>query len=290
MEVLVALGIFTVGLVAVAAIFPTAITIQRDTVRAVDGRRIGKNAKAMILATARTDSATNNDNPDFEMNYDPQTKTGSLEKFIKNISTYASATNPTPVMPLIDQLGMAAPESFDVLLNLDTRSYPKNNPNVDQRDYYWYPLLKVADATSLNPRLSMILMVMHRDGTDLPPQVRKSNPINLTLTTGNVIFLDATDLLFNDGTGDVDNDKDNDGLPDFIQAGDTIVGDDGLTHRVVLADGNTITVSSPNLGNLSSFYFAVAIDRIRPFPDNIKREGRSPLIWVEDGISVSVNR
>ena len=257
MEVLVALGIFTVGLVAVAAIFPTAIAIQRDTVREVDGRRIGKNARATVLAAVRTQGSGANANQTYgEMTYThnpltPSASTGTLAPFMTDtgaISYMTSAINPTPVFPMIDLperydldppnfytvlverdasdgLTLNAPADFHGLFNLDTRSYPKTIRQFDRRDYYWYPLIKLANLN--DPQWSVTLIVMHRDGTDLPPEIRQS--YTLASTKGNVITFNNNGL-FNDPNagGDVDNDVDNDGLPDYIQPGDIILADNGI--------------------------------------------------------------
>ncbi len=306
MEVLVALGIFTVGLVAVAAIFPTAITIQRDTVRQVDGERIGKNARAMVLAMARNDSASYPDQPYAEMSYDPSNGSGSLSRFISN-AKIASAYNPTPVLPMIDlpeaymdpdnylhtnalhsdhgrsPVTLDAPSSFHGLFNIEMRSYPKNNPEYLRRDYYWYPLLKVSDATSPNPKFTMIVIVMHRSGTDLPPEIRRSEEVSVVKDplTGRLNTLDfGTDLL-----PGYSNDMNNNFIPDYISPGDQIICDDGNIHTVVKADANSVTVDSPNVGNPKHFYFAVAIDRA----NLIKKESLSPIVWIEDDITLSVN-
>lgn len=299
MEVLVALGIFTIGLVAVAAIFPAAITIQRDTVREVDGRRIGKNAKAVLLAVARNQvpSGPNDDKPEYELSLDTSTGVpydGSLGKFLDNAFA-ASAFNPTPVYPMIDLpeppipgfqgtgAALDAPTSFHGLIPLRVRSFPQSIGDPSRRDYYWYPLIQIRNATTA-PSIAAFIIVMRRDGTDQPPQVRESFDLNPTQTTGNEIVFGPQGL-FNDGTGPVNNDPDNDGLPDFIQAGDRVLGNDGLIHRVVLAEANKLTVDSPNIGNLTRIFFTVNIDATGA----IKRESRSPLVWIEDGIDLSIN-
>lgn len=309
MEVLVAMGVFTVGLVAVAAIFPTAITIQRETVREVDGRRIGKNARATILAAARSDvnpsDTIRNDEPEFEMSYThdpiPASRSGSLVKFVEDAVT-ASAFNPTPVLPMIDlpeslpdgrlippsvqspspvnrALTLNAPMSFHGLLNLDVRSYPKNIELPDRRDYYWYPLLQVSNLTDPSgPSFSATLIVMHRSGTNAPPEVRESNPI--TDVNGSVITF-GSNLL-----GTTSNDADGDGLPDLIQPGDIVLGNDGRVHRVILADANTITVNSDSIGNPTRIFFGVSIERSTGI---IKRESASPVVWIEESIPLSIN-
>ena len=284
MEVLVAMGIFTVGLVAVAAIFPTAITIQRDTVREVDGRRVAKNARATFLAIARNNVSSppsNQDNPLYEMSYShdvtPANRTGSLLPFFTAVDG-ASAGNPTPIMPMITQPGLTVPQPFDNLLNLEVRSYPKHIENPFRRDYYWYPLLQVTNLTDPSgPSFSATLLIMHRGGTNLPPQIRQSTPI--TDISGSVITF-GNGLL-----GAASNDADGDGLPDLIQPGDQIIGDDGQVHTVILAEANRLTVDSPTIGSISKIYFAVAIDSA----NNIKLESNSPLVWVEESIPLSIN-
>ena len=47
-EVLIAIGIFAIGMVAVAAIFPTALTVQRQSNAVVEGVLVADNAAAMI--------------------------------------------------------------------------------------------------------------------------------------------------------------------------------------------------------------------------------------------------
>ena len=49
-EVLVALAVFALGFVAVAAIFPTAILMQRETVRQVQGEQFADSAEAAVLS------------------------------------------------------------------------------------------------------------------------------------------------------------------------------------------------------------------------------------------------
>jgi len=307
LEVLVSLGIFAVGLIAVSAVFPTAITIQRETVRELDGRRVAQNAKATILAIVRSDTTVLGDDnePWGEVSYlDPAT--GSLKNYF-SAALGASAANPNPVMPMIDLPSnpdpmletppaaafLDAPASFHGLFNLDTRSYPKNFHATDsgndvsalRRDYYWYPLIQATDLTT-TPKWFMTLFVMHRSGTQAPPEVRRSLKV---IPNGNRIEFNP--WLFTDNTGtNVSNDNDNggsgDGLPDYIQPGDKILADDGRVHTVILADATSITVNSPTVGNPGTIYFAVAIDGVT---GNIKTETRSPLVWIEESISLSVH-
>ena len=310
LEVLVSLGIFAVGLVAVAAVFPTAITIQRETVRELDGRRVAQNAKATIVAQSlnQVDSAsTDKDKPyaEFSFNYSRTgAHTGSLLEYIDNpIGPNIYDTHPVQAMidlPWMSNLDaetpagaviLDAPTSFHGMFTLDTRSYPKNIARADRRDYYWYPLLQVKDPNSDNPQWFVHLLVMHRSGTQLPPQVRRSLDITdwqTSPTGGSTKLVFGTGLFNNLGTAtynDVLPAGAPDGLPDFIQPGDKVLADNGQVLTVVLADNNSITVNSPNVGRPGSIYFAVAIDS----STNLIKPGvRSPIVFIEESIPISV--
>ncbi|WP_432800266.1 type IV pilus modification PilV family protein [Poriferisphaera sp. WC338] len=82
MEVMISMGIFAVGLVSVAAIFPTAITIQRDTVENVTSQHIVQNAEQMMRSLARSKSSTSS-----VFSYDhaaPVGSRGTLEGYVNS--------------------------------------------------------------------------------------------------------------------------------------------------------------------------------------------------------------
>jgi type II secretory pathway pseudopilin PulG len=297
LEVLVSLGIFTVGLVAVSAVFPTAITIQRETVRELDGRRVAQNAKTTLLAIARSNTEeADDDMPWSELSYNdpplPSTAatTGSLKNYVsRDPAIRSTVNNPNPVIAMITLPGLPTPAgvSFDRLFTLDIRSYPQNfnaldtttgaNVSALRRDYYWYPLIQAKNISPGPPKWFAYLMVMHRSGSQAPPQIRRSG--NITVLGPKITF--ANGLL-----GNLSNDEDNDGLPDYIQPGDRILADDGRVHRVILATADSVTVDSPSVGSPGSIYFAVAIDST----GNIKTETRSPIVWIEESIPLSINK
>lgn len=49
-ELLIAMGIFTLGFVTVGAIFPSAILLQKRTIQSVESEKLAQNAKAMLQA------------------------------------------------------------------------------------------------------------------------------------------------------------------------------------------------------------------------------------------------
>ncbi len=299
MEVMVAMGIFTVGLVAVAAVFPTAITIQRETVRDLAGQRVTANAKAMVFALAQTKDPVVGPNRFRELTYlhniNPAMATGTLVPYLDLKPPYdqlPTADNPNPVLPLVNDppLPFGPPQllapqrqtgllqaSFHDLFTLDMRSHPSNIQDVSRRDYYWYPLIQ---ANRLNPSVPPTwrahIMVMRRTGSEAPPQVRLAE-VDLSNTSGSIIELKASASI--NAAFDFENDIENDGLPDLIQPGDQILDTDGNTHRIILVDRNILTVDSPNVGKPVGVYYAVAIDLTAP---NVpKRETRSPIVRID---------
>src|SRR5688572_8239180 len=54
MEVLIAIGIFAIGMVAVAAVFPTAIFLQKQTITDATSQQVARNAAAVLQATKMT--------------------------------------------------------------------------------------------------------------------------------------------------------------------------------------------------------------------------------------------
>ncbi len=293
MEVMIALGIFAIGLVAVAAVFPTAISIQRETVRDLAGQRTIINARTMIQAMARSSELTPTSNfrtLTYEHDIDPTLRKGTLKAFTENIIPTLGRTGfPGGVQPMIDLpsppinlpfaemstslVQLNAAKSFHSLFSLDIRSYPQNISRADQRDYYWYPLIQARDLTSANPTWMIYLMVMQRRGSEAVPEVRFAQ----VDTRPSVTF----DRFITFTTSSMDNDLDNDGLPDLIQPGDWVLGDDGSIHRVLLAEKHKITVESPIpvTGQLRLIYYAAAIDLAAP--GILKRESRSPIVRID---------
>lgn len=69
MEVLVSLGIFALGMIAVASVFPVAILLQRETVYEVESKQFGRNAESLVegvgfvASAAQWETVDNDGNP-----------------------------------------------------------------------------------------------------------------------------------------------------------------------------------------------------------------------------------
>ena len=315
MEVLVALGIFAIGLVAVAALFPTAITVQSETVRDLAGQRIAVDAKDTIRAMANSYDKTHNNNTlwkdaytviSYHHDLDPLNRGGTLKPF--TLSTTPTGTNGGKtgfagrVQPMIDQpmypkenqrvgpgpytdapeasTRLNAVQSFHYLFSEEVRSYPKTVPETENREYYWYPFIQPKDLTSANPTWVVYLMVMQRHGTERIPEARA---VRVSNVNGPILTLDKSAAA---GFEALDNDANNNGIADIIQPGDSVLADDGSIFLVKTVDtaNNTITVDAtvPPSARINLLYYAVALEGGTnwnlPVP---KPEARSPIVRID---------
>ncbi len=310
MEVLVALGIFALGLVAVAAVFPTAIAIQSETVRDLAGQRVAINAQTTIQAMANSYNSTHDTSTTWSNAYttlayhhdqDPLNRAGSLEPFTDSATPSTGKTGQAGgVQPMIDQpmfpvamrrsgpgpytdpvdtfIRLNAVRSFHYLFSEEVRSYPKTITDTQARDYYWVPFIQPKDLTSTNPTWIVYIMVMQRHGTERPPEARAVRVNNINGTT---LTFDSTGPA-NDYEW-LDNDQDDDGLPDFIQPGDWVLADDGSTFRVIVAQKDSITIDATvPPSSINTLYYAVALEGGTNWNSPIpKPEARSPMVRIE---------
>ena len=136
MEVLVALGIFALGFVAVAAIFPTATMMQRNTARDVEARHAARSASAVISNTQFTTSELLN-------LYYPSDGTDDGASETRELTTFDEDGN------------------LDNFWPLSTRSHPSIYADPHQRGFYWLPLIRDKDE-STSQSWQIVVFVLHR--------------------------------------------------------------------------------------------------------------------------------
>lgn len=148
MEVLVALGIFVLGFAAVAAIFPAAAVLQRNTASDVRTEHLQRSAKAVIQATRVTYDPDPDGNPS-------TVATGG------DLAFYHSATSSTEqrLLPFENSGGDLTPEE---VWPLDTRSFPGTTVVPAQRDFFWLPLIRDRNGDPTNPDWQMVVFVLQR--------------------------------------------------------------------------------------------------------------------------------
>ncbi|MEO0965743.1 MAG: prepilin-type N-terminal cleavage/methylation domain-containing protein [Planctomycetota bacterium] len=130
-EVMVSMGIFVIAFVAVASIFPTAITLQREATQTVDDRAAEASAEAIAKAMKLSHSA----------NLDPIAP-GNSPVAIRGIGTgYASGEDePYRIQPLLDDLD-GRPVGFEMPMRTFGGN-PNNSVAPEDRRYIWIPFIR----------------------------------------------------------------------------------------------------------------------------------------------------
>lgn len=105
-EVMVAMGVFALGFVAVASLLPSAAYMQLRTIEAVQGKNVGENAEQYLMG----------------MNYS-----------VSDLQAIASTNN---------QLVQEWPTTGNNAISLNDRTYPSHLSTVANRPYRWVPLIK----------------------------------------------------------------------------------------------------------------------------------------------------
>lgn len=251
MEVLIAMGIFAVGAIAVAAIFPSAIVLQRGTIEAVVANQAADGAKATMLARG------------FNM---PDTVA----------TTWVSTLNvnePTPILT-----APPAPQ-----WSLADRSMAVHSADAERRDSYWVPLalkkggdeLIVPDVEGANPpaptppfrrrsnelsqNVFVYYFVLHRNANETYPKPALAggnlwaNPNDPETVPG----VRSVGVNVDTGIGDRPNKFAFDNSGDLVRVGDKVLDNLGEVYTVIAVwDDNTGVDVDPNIGG------APAPDRI----------------------------
>ena len=132
-EVMIAMGIFAVGFVAVAAMFPAGVILQRETVSDVESQLVARNAAAMVRArklTFRQDGVG--------VDLGQSSGTGELQSF--------ASIN----------------ASLGTRWQLNDRSYPMVQGPPDERKYYWVPMIRRTKSPAAAADWLVVVFVLRR--------------------------------------------------------------------------------------------------------------------------------
>lgn len=247
-EVLIAMGIFAVGFIAVAAMFPAAIILQRQTVTDVESQLVARNAKAIV----RTKQLT----------FRPNGVDADLRE-----NSGASASNPnvgwlTPFHTPHFRNPGARGSNLHTRWSLSDRSYPSFIDDANDRRYYWVPLIRNSGLKPVKPDgtpaqlakgagdFTVVVFVLKRDqGVDY-------NLPNLSAYGPNPVIANPPADHNNDAVPKVigidvgvsgarfvfDNDFNNDQIPDLVLPGHSIADNHGVTYFVRDADPQGATI------------------------------------------------
>jgi type II secretory pathway pseudopilin PulG len=215
-EVLVAMGVFVLGMTAVAAIFPAGMLLQQRTQDKIFSRHTADSAQAMILGSGVTPSDV-----DYEDVYDD------------------SGDESTTFEVVAD---MRDEDTDELLWPIDSRSYFSNTA-AERGRYFWIPLVRDRDAQpgddhrewqfyiavlkrKANARYTGSNIEGNDSNTNLPGLARVS--VSDTANKGGEQFNGNHNAVQLGGSAELDK----------FKVGDTLIGDQGRIFNVVRVDNN----------------------------------------------------
>lgn len=233
LEVLIATGIFAIGAVAVASIFPVAILLQSRTVEEITSTHFSKNAEALIgsrgfKAAAATD-------------WDP----------LRNDGVTGLDVAPMP-LSVFNDWWLAYDRSYGVLDDIDFR-----------RDF-WVPLIRDDDPT-VNEDWQVFIFTV-RGGLQ-----SNFGSLKSTAFPGFLNWANNNDPEFVPGVAEVSVTPASNAGGEFkrfaftnvspsgdllIRVGDAVLANDGVTYRVERADNSGVEVRGFVLLTTTSIWFA----------------------------------
>jgi Tfp pilus assembly protein PilV len=238
LEVMLALGIFVIGFVAVASIFPVATILQKETVEDVTSQQFTRSAKAMLTGRGLKASS---------MDTEPLMLPGGVPDY--------------NVHPLGDVLtGLNG-------WTINDRSYPSTTATATARSYYWVPLARRTNITAVAPyspnvgdwqvflfclkREENVIYTERTAGGAAAPKAMPawaSNDANgvpsvyqIGVTVSGTNRFDFVTVTPPNYFSNVDNNSD--GRPDEIAAGDQVLDNNGIIYNVASADNTGIVIA-----------------------------------------------
>lgn len=214
-EVLIALGIFAIGMIAVASLFPVAALLQQETADEVIAEAAAQSAKAVVDAKQLTFTAT-------------PTLAGDLAGY----HALAGATK-TEAVPLYQISAALLNNYFPPTL----RSYPTSQvvgTNISNCDLHWVPFVQDlnGDDTGVTQNWVMRVMLLKADSRATYAAAGNANPndgtgfprvVSQTCSVSGKVF-----TLQNANHG--------------LEAGDIVMDSNGTDHLITDVNGAQLTV------------------------------------------------
>jgi prepilin-type N-terminal cleavage/methylation domain-containing protein len=215
-EVLIALGLFAIGMIAVASLFPVAALLQKETAEEVVGEHAAQSAKSIVEAKRLTYRAPTGSG---------LAGGGDLGRYHTMAGKSLSRAIPLHV---IDP---------DLLVEKYTywdRSFPSGTPAPADRDLFWVPFIQNVSGDKTNPNWVMRLFL-------LVPDARATYPVGQGFANpGDPDFfpkITAVGCSVKDDTTFTLDDA-NHGL----EGGDLFMDSNGTDYQVAEVDGADVSV------------------------------------------------
>ena len=212
-EVLIAMGIFTIGFISIAAPLLVAVRMQSNTIDEVQVRQVTRSAEAFLRGM------------DFK------------EAAIANELLHPS--NP-PSITSFDTDGKLKPFPGQYLPSVADRSYPTTQPLIDQRRYYWTLKIRDDDPTIGVYDFHVYLIVSRRaDTASTEPAIQPLSIVGVASKPSDVARTRFD--LANNGNLSSGN------RIDKVRVGDMILDEYGGIYRAVGVSASDISLDAPVL-------------------------------------------
>lgn len=150
-EVLISIGVFAIGMIAVASLFPVGALLQKETADDILAKQASTNARATIEAIGLT-----------YIQGDPDTDLGMYHP--------APTSGTNVVMPVgagPGPFGAVAPTTFFDRFPLDSRSFPSTEDQPNDRDHFAFFFVRDSGGSPASPSWQGFILVVDReDGQD----------------------------------------------------------------------------------------------------------------------------
>lgn len=252
-EVLIAIGLFAVGFVAVASLFPAGILLQKQTVEDMEAEFFIDNVEALIRARGFDEEIVADD-------YGTRDDPGDSRHDTQHV-WYSRDLLPQPGNP-----------STDNVWRLTDRTYNATDP-LDTRDLFWTPLfmdlnpLRANDPEQTDNRdWRVFIFVMRRDLNGYYPKIGARNvaiedpegprpdgsnpdaPLGYpAVRSSQVNQTSPTRLNFNNTNSDGER---------LVRIGDKILDSNGVIYSVAISDDRYVEVEGVITGDPEVIWFA----------------------------------
>lgn len=175
MEVMVALGIFTLGFVTVAAIFPAGALMQKRATERILSEHVAKNTQSLIQGRSlsyRADANPANTSGDLGVDGDRDGADADYPVIAGWNGYYAASQNidgGDDNVVTLDDVSGTAPDADQLLTrwSIYDRSYPSTNPDALSRSFYWLPLIQDVNGDPESPTWVMYIFILQHDEGNL---------------------------------------------------------------------------------------------------------------------------
>ena len=261
-ELLIALGLFAIGMIAMASLFPVAALLQRETAAEIIGEHAAESARAIVNAK--------------QLTYTEGNATTDLGRY------HDLAGNTRSQVVALQELN---PNLLTDEFTLYDRSYPSGSPVtepnsvqpdpnlLDERELFWVPLVQDIRGDRENPEFVMRLFLLESLNQNGYPRQRVEQVVGAASILQFANSVDdntpAQRKLFPKVVAvscRVNTDEDNEmtlGSVGGLEPGAIILDSNGVDYLIAEIQGNTVTtvtpiLKSPTLPN--RVWYAPALD------------------------------